>query len=253
MKRKRCGSCLALVAMAFAWNARAQTSENAPPPVNENDRPAPVDYGYGPGVRRNSAVRAVSEMAAAPAGAPVGGRDAQSNGVFGPPVTWPIIGLHAVLLPDGRVMNYGTNEQGQQGAQFVYDVWNPALGTDITAHTVLPNTTGTDIFCSGLSVMAGSGEVLMVGGDLTINGQRNYSNNSATIFGPQTNAIRADAPMTYARWYPTIVAFPTGEMLVLGGREDRGPPPSPSRPPKSISREQDGGRCGAPRAMRLSG
>src|SRR5512133_3651654 len=48
-------------------------------------------------------------------------------GVFGTPVTWPIIGLHAVLLPDGRVMSYGTDEQGQQGAQFVYDVWTPTL------------------------------------------------------------------------------------------------------------------------------
>jgi hypothetical protein len=34
--------------------------------------------------------------------------------------------------------------------------------------------------------------------------------------------------MQYARWYPTIVALPAGEMLVLGGREDpKAPAPTP--------------------------
>jgi hypothetical protein len=156
----------------------------------------------------------------APAAAPGVGADAQTKGVFGPPVTWPIIAIHAVLLPDGRVMNFGTDEKGRQGGQFVYDVWNPTLGTDTAAHTVLPNTTSTDIFCAGQSVFATSGEVLITAGDLTINGQRNFGNDRTTIFRPQTNAIMTDAPMLYARWYPTVVALPTGEMLVLGGRED---------------------------------
>jgi hypothetical protein len=225
MKWKRCGSCLAVLGMVLAMNARAQSSDETPvPTIKEDDRPAPVDWGFGPGVRpKDTAVRAVQEMMAAPAAAPGGGPDAQIKGVFAAPVTWPLIPLHTVLLPDGRVMSYGTGQNGGQGASGVYDVWNPALGTDTTAHTVLPNTTSTDIFCGGQSVMAASGEVLIVGGDQTINGQRNYSNDRATIFHPQTNAITTDAPMTYPRWYPTIVALPTGEMLVVGGREDKLP------------------------------
>ena len=185
------------------------------------------------------------------AAAPVGGADAQTKGVFGAPVTWPIIGLHVVLLPDGRVMSYGTDEQGQQGGQFVYDVWDPTLGTDTTAHTVLPNTTGTDIFCSGQSVIAASGEVLITGGDLTINGERNFSNQQTEIFHPQTNAITTAEPMLYARWYPTVVALPTGEMLVLGGR--RGQVRHRRPDPRGVHAGMwAGGRCGAPRAMRLS-
>jgi hypothetical protein len=163
------------------------------------------------------------EMMAAPADAPVGGPGAQTKGIFGPKVPWPLIGLHAVLLPDGRVMTFGTNEQGKQGGQYVYEVWNPRLGTGSAAHTVLPNTTSTDIFCAGQSVITGSGEVLIVGGDQTIKGQRNFSNNRTTIFRPKTNAISSTVPMKYARWYPTVVALPTGEMLVLGGREDKLP------------------------------
>jgi hypothetical protein len=210
--------------VALALNARAQTLNDAALPmiINETDRSAPVDWGYGPGVRPDKNRKAVQQMMAAPVAvpAPVGGADARTKGVFGEPVTWPIIALHVVLLPDGRVMNFGTDEQGRQGGQYVYDVWDPQQGTGTAAHTVLPNTTSTDIFCAGQSVIAASGEVLITGGDLTINGMRNFSNQQTEIFRPQTNAITTDVPMQYARWYPTIVALPTGEMLVLGGRED---------------------------------
>ena len=222
MKLKRWGTCLAVLVVAFALNARAQTLD-----VKEDDRPAPVDWGYGRGVRPDKNRKAVQEMMATPsaAAAPVAAADAQTGGVFGAPVTWPIIGLHAVLLPDGRVMSYGTDEQGKQGAQFVYDVWDPGLGTDTAAHMVLPNTTSTDIFCAGQSLIAGSGEVLIVGGDQTINGVRNFSNDRTEIFSPTTNALRTTDHMQYPRWYPSVIALPTGEMLVLGGREAPGPIP----------------------------
>ena len=241
MRGMRYATCLAVLVVAFALNARAQTANEATrPTIKEDDRRAPVDRGSGPGVRPDKNRNAVPEMMTAPgaAAAPMGGANAQTTGVFGAPVTWPIIALHVVLLPDGRVLNYGTDEQGQQGGQFVYDVWNPALGTDSTAHTVLPNTTGTDVFCAGQGVMA-SGEVLITGGDLTINGERNFSNQQTEIFHPQTNGITtAIAPMLYARWYPTIVALATGEMLALGGRED----PNTSAPTPEVFTQYVGWR-----------
>jgi hypothetical protein len=71
------GSCLAVLVIAFALNARAQTLDDAAPPIiKEDDRPAPVDWGYGPGVRPNNAMPAAREMMAAPAAAPVGGANA---------------------------------------------------------------------------------------------------------------------------------------------------------------------------------
>src|SRR5215468_3615465 len=89
----------------------------------------------------------VGTMDSASGQVPVGGSGANVTGVFGSVVNWPIIPIHMCLLPDGRVMNYGTDTSGNQGAQFTYDVWNPALGTGTNAHSVLPNTTSTDIFC----------------------------------------------------------------------------------------------------------
>ena len=153
----------------------------------------------------------------------VGGPKANVTGEFGPVVAWPIIPLHVVLLPGGRVMNYGTGSSGQQGAEFIYDVWTPSLGTGTNAHLVLPNTTSTDIFCSSQSVMC-NGNVLTTGGDLTVDGQRNFANNKTTIFRRTTNTIASNTPMQYPRWYPSLVALPDGRLAVFGGYQNVVPP-----------------------------
>jgi hypothetical protein len=154
---------------------------------------------------------------------PIGGSNANVSGVFGPVVPWPIIPLHAVLLPGGRVMSYGTDTNGNQGAQLVYDVWTPALGTGTSAHMVLPNTTSTDIFCSGQSVMT-NGLILITGGDLTVDGERNFANNQTTIFNRNTNTIAAGTAMNYPRWYPSLVSQPDGRLVVFGGYQNQTPP-----------------------------
>ena len=135
-------------------------------------------------VRTGAGGRRVSSPAYVFGATPLGGPNAGIGGYFDPPVSWPINGLHELLLSDGRVVNYGTNQRGQQGAQLWYDVWTPSLGTGADAHTLLPNTTTTDIFCSMQSLLWGSGNVLITGGDLTISGKRNYSNNNTNTFNP---------------------------------------------------------------------
>ena len=153
---------------------------------DETDDAAPTDYGPGPGKPKH-VERGETAALAIKAQIPVGALTANVTGVFGPVVTWPIIPIHAVLLPDGRVMNYGTNASGAQGAQLIYDIWDPKLGTGSSAHLVLPNTTKTDIFCGSQSLMM-SGDVLTSGGDLTVNGGRNNAQNATTIFSPTANS-----------------------------------------------------------------
>jgi hypothetical protein len=189
--------CLSVLGISIALGAHAQTvnAGNAPAKspalIIEKDRSAPVDHGFGPNVKPKTATNALRAMAAPLAGAvPAGDANASSQGVFGAPVTWPIIGLHSVLLPDGRVMSYGTNDKGQQGAKLMYDVWDPTQGTDSSAYLTLQNETLTDIFCSGQSILSSTGEVLITGGDLTINGKRNFSIEQTEIFNPQQNTIR---------------------------------------------------------------
>ena len=97
---------------------------------DETDDAAPVDYAPGPGKPRPAEPGETAALAIR-AQIPVGASTANVTGVFGPVVTWPIIPIHAVLLPDGRVMNYGTDASGAQGAQLIYDIWNPKLGTGL--------------------------------------------------------------------------------------------------------------------------
>jgi hypothetical protein len=196
--------------------------------LDETDVGAPVDYGQGPGVKPIAEIptrKLAMEQMAAPRvtsnRVPRVNAAASIAGVFGAAVTWPLNPIHMVLLPDGRVLNYGTSATGAQGARLIYDIWNPALGTGTNAHLALPNTTKTDIFCGAQAVML-SGEVLTSGGDLTVNGVRNSANNTTSIFSPTGNSIAANTPMNYARWYGSLVALPNGELAIFGGRQNVG-------------------------------
>ena len=146
-----------------------------------------------------------------------GGLAAKSQGFFGPVFDWPIIPLATMLMPNGHVLAYGTNLTGKQGAAMDYTVWNPATGEfDTTAHTI-----STDIFCAAQAHFS-DGKALLLGGDATVNGTRNYSNSDVNIFNPADNSlIRQSNQMTYKRWYATAVMMPNGNHIVLGGRSDR--------------------------------
>lgn len=216
--------------------------------LDEPDRPGPVDYGYGPnagkrgwkGVRavrkaaRKLARRATEPVAAiarttlAPLVEGLDGElsEAPLKGAFGPTITMPLIPIHAAVLPDGRILSYGTTATGKQGAQFVYDIWDPELGTDAASHLVLPNTTAVDMFCSAQTLLAATGDVLITGGDQTVAGKRNYSNQQTELLRASTNVLEAGAPMAFKRWYPSLIALASGDVLVLGGRQDFGVPTS---------------------------
>jgi hypothetical protein len=141
--------------------------------------------------------------------------NAGTTGYFDQPVQWPILGLHEILLPDGRVLNYGTDVKSQD--TFYYDVWDPRRGDSSNAHNFLPNTTSTNIFCSFQSMDWQTGEVLITGGDSGVKFRTNVGVNAATIFSPQSNTLRSTSPMEYARWYDSVVDMPNGDMVTLGG------------------------------------
>lgn len=165
--------------------------------------------------------------------------DTYLKGSFGSVVNWPLIPIHVVLLPDGRVLGYGTDGKGNQTGQFIYDVWDPAKGTGTDAHLTLPNTTGADTFCSGQVVLPSSGAVLLAGGDKTVNGVRNYSINDVNLFDYRSSALySAQQPMAFLRWYPTVLTTASGEILVLGGRID----PDTPAPTPEVYTEGEGWR-----------
>ena len=128
---------------------------------------------------------------ASPAGAIPSNSQAYTKGVFGPAFNWPLIGLHSALTPDGRVLSYGTDQNGWQTGLIVYDVWNPGVGTGTNSHLTLPNGTGADLFCSAQTILT-TGQLLLTGGDAptpTGSGEdqthaRKYSTRRTTLSGP---------------------------------------------------------------------
>lgn len=139
------------------------------------------------------------------------------EGAWSPVKPWPVIAVHAVLMPDGRVLSYGTKTSGQQTAIDTYDIWNPASGLD-GGHLTLPNTSGTDIFCSSQLSLPGGSQVFIAGGDnWTGTGTTNTGNNNSNLVNYNNNSISRQANMNRARWYSSSTTLLNGDTYIQGG------------------------------------
>ncbi len=149
--------------------------------------------------------------------ASISATDVEGDGEFSGVIALTIIPLHSIVLPDGKVLGFGSTEQGFQGGQFVYSLFDPETGVE----EVLPNTTGVNTFCSNMSLDPATGNVIIMGGDANGTGNVIAGINDVVVFDYETRTIRdADlGDMEYARWYPTTVNLPNGEILCIGGRD----------------------------------
>lgn len=139
------------------------------------------------------------------------------SGAWSPVKPWPVIAVHAVLMPDGRVLTYGTKTSGQQTAIDTYDVWDPSEGLD-AGHSTLPNTTGTDLFCSSQLVLPGGNQVFIAGGDnWTGSSTTNTGNNNSNLFDYNNDTLTRQGNMSRARWYSSSTTLLNGETYVQGG------------------------------------
>ncbi|HUL64766.1 MAG TPA: PA14 domain-containing protein [Burkholderiaceae bacterium] len=155
-----------------------------------------------------------------PTGFPAGPipADANQKGMWSPVYSWPVIAVHAVLMPDGRVLTYGTDATGKQTAYFIYDVWDPSAGPS-GGHMTLPNATATDIFCSSQVVLPQSGAgVFIAGGDnWTGTSTTNTGNNNSNVFSYSANTLTRGNNMNRARWYSSSTVLISGEVYTQGG------------------------------------
>ena len=154
-----------------------------------------------------------------------GGQVALANrtiGAWGLNGPWPLIPIHLLLLPDGRVLSYGSNPDGTQTGRFWYDVWDPTQGTIAGGHQLLPNTTTTDLFCSAQIVLPGSSDALLLGGDNWIaanNATNNQGNRNTLLFkNTATPTLEKAQDMNRRRWYATVTTLPNGDLYIQGGK-----------------------------------
>ncbi|MBT9595726.1 MAG: DUF1929 domain-containing protein [Vitreoscilla sp.] len=145
--------------------------------------------------------------------------EAATQGVFSPLYDWPLIAIHAVLLPDGRVLSYGTDSVGTQTGYFSYDVWDSSQAPD-AGHQTLPNGSGTDLFCSSQLLLPGptGPRVMIAGGDnWTGTATANTGNTNGNLFDPADNSLTRNGDMILPRWYASATMLVNGEVLVQGG------------------------------------
>ncbi len=148
------------------------------------------------------------------AAAPV---DLDEDGRWGPVEDWPMVGIHAALDSNGRVVTYGTNGDGTQTGQFIYDIWTPNQSA-AAGHNTLANTTNTDLFCSLQLNRADTGDLIIFGGDnWTGAATNNRGNPDITQLDAATGQLAKLPGMNRSRWYGTGTTLPDGSVFIKGG------------------------------------
>src|SRR5712692_2001607 len=136
------------------------------------------------------------------AGLPQPGPTPDQIGQWAAPVSWPLVTVHASLLPTGNVLVWDGFAAGPNSQR----IWNPATGH----FTPVPYSVNT--FCAG-HITLPDGRVLVAGGHL----QADVGIPDTSIFDPSTGTWTAAQPMSVGRWYPTVTELGDGRALVFSG------------------------------------
>ena len=133
-----------------------------------------------------------------------------------------VLPIHTLLLSDGQILSYGTNNKGEQGGDLFYEVWDHSKGIHY-GHKLLEHDTETDTFCSSLNYDLSTGNVVILGGDGRPIGDKGAGITTVLEYLSDTEEIRLHPKgnMTHARWYGTSINLPNGDIFVVGGRDDQ--------------------------------
>jgi hypothetical protein len=224
-RRGRLAASLAVGLTALvALGSSAAPGTAAPPPRHRQanstrhtgDEHAAEDHVIHDAATEARLERTTRELTAASAAAAAAATAGTPDvvGQWGPVVDWPVVGVSAALLPDGKVLAF--DSVGDHGGEAYpvqtftrATVFDPATGTQ----TNVENDSGYNVFCSGIAHLV-DGTVYVAGG--------NKDNTLAGIvqthtFDPTTSLWARGADMAQPRWYPTVTALRNGEMLITSG------------------------------------
>ena len=174
------------------------------------------------GRQRALGVRAAGAAAPTVAVPPPAVADPRSQGQWGALAKWPLVSVHAVLMPDGKVLSFGSLADGRSGAVVSVDVWDSSMALD-AGHMSFANGTGTDFFCSSQLLLppttAVSPAKVFIGGGDTWNGQNttNVGNNNSSLFDVTQRQLERGTNMNSPRWYATSTTLVNGETYIQGG------------------------------------
>jgi hypothetical protein len=148
---------------------------------------------------------------------------------------WPVVAIHASLLPSGKVLAYDS-VPGQVGATETFTgphdgtrvtLWTPN-GDQAGTHVSANNNLKLNLFCSGHTTLA-DGRLFTAGGnfDSSLAGIK-----QTHVFNPSNNTWNVEGNMQVARWYPSVTPTEKGEVLITGGLTDPSPGVLPTDKPE---------------------
>jgi hypothetical protein len=159
------------------------------------------------------------------------------------PFELPIVAIHSILLPSGKILFWGPPEEQLPNETDAY-IWNPRRGTGPDSlEQVTPPTIDKDgpggsltgpapLYCSGQSLLP-NGDVLVTGGNLVWpdtyeganeDGYTSYAGlDTVFIFDVSEGEWIQQEDMAAGRWYPTQTLLPDGRTLILGGYTEDAP------------------------------
>ncbi|HKY36577.1 MAG TPA: galactose oxidase-like domain-containing protein [Polyangiaceae bacterium] len=129
----------------------------------------------------------------------------EATGAFGAPHCGPMVPIHAVTLPDGRVLAWDRHDYNMEDA----GPWivEPSTGSFMpAAHP------GFDAFCAGHTFLA-DGNLFLAGGHW----YDNVGVERAMVYDVASDRWLELPPMNDGRWYPTTTVLGDGSVLVLSG------------------------------------
>ena len=126
-------------------------------------------------------------------------------GQWEPPQPWPVVAIHAAMLPTGKVLHY-SYPGGADGSRAF--TWDPQSGV---FKEVFANQ---DLFCSGHSFLANGLLYVTGGNDYACEFQGRFDTH---VFDPFTETWMQLEDMSVARWYPTNLTLGDGRVLILSG------------------------------------
>jgi hypothetical protein len=129
--------------------------------------------------------------------------DPATVGQWGAPMGWPLVAIHAAMLPTGEVMLMDHEIPTRTR------LWDPATG----AFTTLSVPGG--LFCSAHTLLA-DGRLLVIGGHIAE--AFDTGNRETNIYDPFSRSWTRGADMNYPRWYPSATELSDGRVLVLSGQ-----------------------------------
>ncbi len=134
--------------------------------------------------------------------------DAPTRGMWSSVKSWPLNALHAAVLPNGKVLTFGTTLDGNSQNGRYLDVWDPTVGFTSAGHRTTFRATQQDSFCAAATYLP-DGRLMISGGNGAV---------TSTMYAPASDSVTTDgANLADQRWYGTMITLSDGRPLMLGG------------------------------------